>query len=174
MTALGALAFVFYAAHVAWHVAHGSTGDLLWACNVACPMLAVGCFAKSARVCASAVMWLAYGVPMWLVDLATGGALVPTSLFTHFGGLVLGVIAVRRLGWPRGSWLVACAGTATLLALTRLVGSPERNANLAFRVHEGWEKYFPSHLVYLAMMWLGSALAFFVVERLALRTKMVR
>ncbi len=173
MNALGALALIFYIAHFAWHLAHGSLGDLWWACNVACPMIAVGCFTKNGRLCACGVMWLAYGAPMWVLDLATGGALVPTSIFTHFGGLVIGVVAVRRLGWPRGSWLVACAATATLLALTRIFGSPERNANLAFRVHGGWEKYFPSHLLYLAMMWLGGAVMFFVAERIAIRTKLI-
>jgi hypothetical protein len=177
---LGLVVLAFYAAHVAWHVARGTTGDLLWACNVAVPMLAVGCFSAPHRaaafLCASAVMWLAYGAPMWVLDVSTGGDFVPTSILTHFGGLAVGVVVVRRLGWPRGAWLFACAGTATLVGVTRLFGSPERNANLAFRVHDGWEarveSTFGSHAPYLVTMWLASALVFFVIERVAIRIRM--
>jgi hypothetical protein len=172
LNALGALALVFYAAHVAWHVSRGTAGDLIWACNVAVPLLAIGCFLGPRKpgpsLVASAVLWLSYGAPLWVLDISTGGDFVPTSIFTHFGGLAIGIVGVRRNGWPRHSWLVASGGTAVLLGITRLVGSPERNANLAFRVHDGWEKWFASHPVYLATMWLGSALVFFVIERIVL------
>jgi hypothetical protein len=173
VTVFGVVTLLFYAAHVAFHVSRGTSGDLLWACNVAVPMLAIGCLLRAPRLVASAVLWLSYGAPMWILDITTGGDFVPTSILTHFGGLAIGVVVIRRLGWPRHSWLVACGGTALLLGLTRLVGSPERNANLAFRVHDGWERWFASHPVYLAMMWLASAVVFFAVERIILwRTKM--
>lgn len=174
MIGLGVTALLFWSAHAAFHLARGTAGDLLWACNVAVPVLAIGCFLRSGTLCACAVMCLAFGLPMWALDLATGGDFVPTSLLTHVGGLALGAVAVRRLGWPRGSWRLACGGTALLVAVTRLVGSPERNANLAFRVHDGWERHFASHLPYLAAMWLASAVAFFVLERAASRMRLVR
>jgi hypothetical protein len=161
---LGGLAALFYVAHAAYHVHRGTGGDLFWACNIACPMLAIGCFAKNRWLCAAALCFLAYGLPMWLLDISTGGDFVPTSILTHVGGTTIAVLAVRRLGFPRFGWAVASGITLLLLGITRLFGDPARNANLAFRVHDGWERWFPSHTAYLAMMWLGSALVFFVVE----------
>lgn len=164
MNLLGALALLFYVAHAGYHVHRGTAGDLFWACNVACPMLALGCFARARLLCVAALCWLAYGLPMWILDVVTGGDFVPTSILTHVGGAVLAVLAVRRLGWPRFAWAFASAATLLLLAVTRLVGSPARNANLAFRVHDGWDRWFPSHGAYLAMMWLGSAAVFVALE----------
>jgi len=166
---LGILAAMCWALHAAWHVLHGTAHDLLWACNVASPLLALGCFLRRPVLCATAVMWLAYGVPMWLLDLATGGELIPTSVFTHFGGLVLGILAVRRFGWPKRSWRWAALGTWALVVVTRIATTAKHNVNLAFRVHDGWEKHFTSHALYLVLMLSGSALVFLVVETAALR-----
>lgn len=161
----GLAALVFYALHVVWHVTHGAHWDLFWVCNVSMPLLAFGCFVAHARLCVASVLILSYGTPMWVLDLATGGVLVPTSLLTHLGGLAAGILAVRRLGWPPGAWRFGCLVTLAVLAITRVVTPAGPNVNLAFRVHDGWERWFPHHSVYLAMMWTGSALWFFAVER---------
>ena len=93
MTLLGVVTLLFYAAHVAFHVSRGTSGDLIWACNVAVPMLAIGCFARAPRLVASAVLWLSYGAPMWILDIATGDNFIPTSILTHFNGLAIGIVA---------------------------------------------------------------------------------
>ena len=78
------------------------------------------------------VCWVLFGLPIWLLDLATGGTLNPTSVFTHVGGPAVGILALRRLGWPAGVWWKASIAEAALLLLTRLVAPPERNINLVF------------------------------------------
>jgi hypothetical protein len=168
--ALGGLALLFYAAHATWHVVHGSAWDLLWVCNASMPVLVLGCFFAKARLVAGAVMILSYGTPMWLLDLMTGpSSMIITSPLVHVGGLVVGGLAVRRLGWPRLTWAFTAAATALLLFLSRLVTPPRDNVNLAFRVHDGWEHIFPSHILYVAMMWLASAVVFLIIELLARR-----
>jgi hypothetical protein len=170
MKALGALALVFYAAHATWHVAHGSPWDLVWVCNVSMPALVLGCFLERARLVAGAVMVLCYGTPMWLLDLATGpDTMVLTSPLVHVGGLVVGGLAVRRLGWPKFTWALTAAATALLLLVSRLATPPRENVNLAFRVHGGWEQVFPSHVLYVALMWLAGAVVFLLVELAARR-----
>jgi hypothetical protein len=167
---LGALALLFWAIHAGNHVFFRHTAhDLLWVCNLAPVVLVLGCFTKSARLCAIATCWLSYGMPIWLVDLATGASMIPTSVLTHFGCLAVGFLAVRHLGWPRNTWLVATLASLLPLALARLLTPPEPNVMLAFRVHDGWEKHFSSHAVYLAIMIAGSAVVFFVVETIARR-----
>ncbi len=165
MRLLGRIALLLYAAHAAWHLADGTPWDLIWACNVSMPILAAGCFLSRARLVAAAIMILAYGTPMWILDLATGGALVPTSPLVHLGGLVVGVLAIRRLGeWPRYSWTFAAIVTAALLLLARLFTPAHANVNLAFRVQPGWESMFPSHVLYVGLMWTSSAAVFALVE----------
>ena len=169
MRLLGILATLFWVIHATNHVLRGSAYDLFWACNVATPVLALGCFLRRARLCTIAVCWLAYGVPIWLLDLATGASLIPTSVLTHFGGLALGIVAVRKLGWPRRSWLVATGASLVLVVLARIFTTRAQNVMLAHRVHDGWERHFSSHLPYLALMIAVSAVVFFVVETIARR-----
>jgi hypothetical protein len=171
--ALGVLALAFYAAHAGWHVSHHLAWDLFWVCNVSMPLLVLGCILEQSRLAASAVMILAYGTPLWTLDLLTGGQLVITSPLIHVGGLVIGGFAVGRLGWPRGTWAIASLLTAALLLFSRLVTPPDANVNLAFRVHEGWESLFPSHILYVVLMWTGSAVVFALVE-LGARRLLVR
>lgn len=166
---LGLFAALFYAAHAGWHIAHGHPWDLLWACNVSMPVLIAGCFLRSARLVAATFMILMYGTPIWILDLMTGSNMVLTSPLVHFGGPVLAALAARRLGWPKSSWIVAGAITLAALFLSRLITPSSENVNLAFRVHQGWERYFSSHPVYVALMWTSSTFVFFVVELVARR-----
>jgi len=147
------------------HLLRGTAHDLLWACNVAVPILALGCFLGSRVMCAIPVLWLSFGTPIWLLDLATGAGLIPTSVFVHLVAPIVGVAAVRRLGWPPRAWLSATLASAMLLVVTRVAGSPRTNVNLAFRVHDGWETYFGSHPSFLGLLLCASALVFFVVDR---------
>lgn len=170
LTRIGVLALVFWAIHAANHVFfRHSAYDLLWTCNVATPLLALGAFMAHARLCAIALCWLAYGTPIWLLDLATGAGMIPTSVFTHFGGLALAILAVRKLGFPRWSWAWAVLASLVLVVFARILTSADHNVMLAHRVHDGWEKYFSSHPAYLVTMIGGSAVVFFVVETLARR-----
>jgi hypothetical protein len=167
---VGVLALLFWAIHAANHVFIRHTAyDLLWTCNVATALLALGAFLRNARLCAIALCWLAYGTPIWLLDLATGAGMIPTSPLTHFGGLALAVIAVRKLGFPRWSWAWAVGASLVLVVLARILTSAQHNVMLAHRVHDGWEKYFSSHPTYFVVMMAGSAVVFFVVETLARR-----
>lgn len=170
MRRLGVVSLIFWAIHAGNHVFFRNTGhDLFWICNIAPVVLAVGCFRESARLCAIATAWLSYGMPIWLLDLATGAGMIRTSVFTHFGCLAIGLVAVRRLGWPRHTWLVATVASLVPLILARLFTPPGPNVMLAFRVHDGWEKHFSSHPSYLAVMIAGSAVIFLVVETILRR-----
>lgn len=170
MRRLALLALVFWAIHAGNHVfLRGTAHDLLWVCNVAPVVLVVGCLRESARLCAVATSWLSYGMPIWLLDIATGAGMIRTSVFTHFGCLAIGFFAARQLGWPRRTWLVAAFASLVPLLLARIFTSPAPNVMLAFRVHDGWEKYFSSHGLYLVVMIAGSAVVFLVVETIVRR-----
>ncbi len=165
----GVVTLACWMIHGGNHVLRGTAHDLLWACNVAVPMLALGCFAGARVACAVPLLWLSFGTPIWLLDLATGANLIPTSLFVHVLAPLVGIAAIRRLGWPPRAWLSATLASASLLALTRLAGSPEPNVNLAFRIHDGWERAFGSHALFLTTLLGASALVFVTVDTAARR-----
>ncbi len=152
--------------HDGGHVLNDTAHDVLWMCNVAPVLLAVGSSIKNATLVAVATLWLGYGTPMWLLDLATGSPLIPTSVLPHVLCPVLGVLAARELGVPKRAWLRATAALAVLMLFTRVLTPPEPNVNLVYSVWKGWERYFPRHDLYLAFGLVTSAFTFFIVERL--------
>lgn len=167
MRALGMVAFLCYAIHAAVHLHRGEPYDLLWGCHVAALLVGFGLLLGNATLNAIGFLWSCLGVPLWILDLSTGGTFMPTSPLTHLGALALGFIGVRKLGMPRHAAVNALAAFAMLWGVCRLVTPPAANINLAFRVHEGWETYFPSYALYFAMLLAIAAAVFVTVERAA-------
>jgi hypothetical protein len=163
------MALAIYALHSANHVLGGTAHDLLWICNLAPGLLAIGCLARVPTLAAIPMLWLSVGTPLWLLDALAGGAVIPTGALSHVGGLTLSVLAVRGLGLPRGTWLKAVAAVLFVMALSRIATPPEHNVNLAFSVRAGWEPYFSSYPLYFGMLVAVFTSVFFVVERLFVR-----
>jgi len=166
---MGIVALLLFGAHGLWHVIHHEPHDLLWSCNVACLLIGVGCMIEQRLPVVIGFLWLCFGTPLWLLDLAMGASMIPTSPLTHLGGAVIGIFATRRLGWPPSAWRFAVLALAALLMVSRLVTPPSANVNLAFSVWPGWEKWFPTHGTYLAFLLLVCAASFLAVERAARR-----
>lgn len=160
----GIVATLFYAIHAAYHVAEGHPEDALWACHLATLLVAAGLLLRRPLPAAIGVAWLALGIPLWIADLAGGGAFLPTSLLTHVGGLVLGLHGLSRMGVPAKLWWKALLSLWGLQLVTRAVTPPAANVNLAFRVWDGYERTFPSYRLYLALLWLVAGSTFLMAE----------
>ena len=167
MRALGIVAFVCYAVHAAVHLHRGQPYDLLWGCHIAALLVGLGLLLRNATLNAIGFLWSCLGIPLWILDIATGGEFIPTSPLTHVGAFVLGFIGVRKLGMPRLAAMKALAAFAMLWVVCRVVTPPAANINLAFRVHSGWEAYFPSYALYFVMLLVIAAVVFTAVERVA-------
>jgi hypothetical protein len=161
---LGVLALAFYAVHCAWHVRQGHAEDVLWSCHVAAALVGVGLLGGWTTCAAVGVTWLAVGVPLWLIDVASGGEFNPTSVLTHVGGLVVGLIGLWRLGMPAGVWWKALLALAALQQLCRWVTPADANVNVAFSVYPWMKAYFSSYWLYWAAMLLLFGLLYFVSE----------
>jgi hypothetical protein len=162
---LGGLALAFYAIHASTHLRLGQPEHLLWACHLAVVLVAGGLLSGSPTWNAIGLSWILVGDALWLLDLASGAELLPTSPLTHVGGLVLAVIGVRSLGMPKGVWWQAALLLAALQLATRLLTPAEANVNVAFRVWSGWEEVFPSYRRYLASSYAILLAVFLVIER---------
>jgi hypothetical protein len=166
---IGGVAALFcYATHAVFHLMHGRWYDLLWACHVAAIFVGAGLIARNSTIIGIGVLLGSVGLPLWLSDLAAGAEFFPTSLLTHVAALGIGLYGVSQLGMPIGTWWKTTGTLIGLIGLCRLVTPAEANVNVAFDVHHGWEKYFASHVNYLACT-ISAATAYFVVVELLLR-----
>ena len=166
---LAAAALACFASHTAVHVSEGHPYDFLWVCTVANLLIGVASLGRWPQVNAIGLLWLTLGVPLWLIDMASSRMLMPTSLITHGAGPVLGLIAARRLGFPRSMWWKALAAHVVLQQFTRLVTPPDRNINVAFTVHPTAQALIPSYPVYWSLMLGVCALVYWTGEHLVRR-----
>ena len=164
MRALGIAALLCYAVHCGVHLYRGRFADSLWGCHVARVLIAAGALSARATLAAIGVLWLCFGNPIWILDVATGGELLPTSLFTHVGGFIIGILVLKRLGVPRNAWWKATLAFLGLLGVTRLLTPRAANVNLAFAVASGWETTFPSYPIYILLLVSAGAVTFFAAE----------
>ena len=163
---LAASAFGCYTAHAAVHLARGEPYDLLWGCHLAVLLVAAGLLLRNATLNGTGLLWSCFGMPLWLIYTFTGGEFMPTAALTHVGGLVLGLLGVHLLGFPRGTAWVALAGYVALWGVTRLVTPENANVNLAFHVHPGWESRFGTYPIYFGTLLIAGALTFVIAEQL--------
>jgi len=167
MRALGIVAFLCYAIHCSVHLYRGAPYNLLWGCHIAALLVGLGLLLRNPTLNAIGFLWSCLGLPLWIIDIATGGEFIVTSPLTHVGGFVLGFIGVRKMGMPRGAAIKAMAAMAALMVICRVVTPPAANVNLAFHVKNGWEAYFPSYALYFAMLFAITGAIFVSVERVA-------
>ena len=161
---LGLLAIGCYAVHWGYHLWHGHPANGLWACHLAALVVGIGLLLGSPATLAVGVLWLAIGVPLWIVDVATGGEFTPTSLLTHVGGSIVGIIGLWQLGMPEQAWWKALLALAILQQVCRWITPPKENVNVAFTVYRGMKRWFPSYRWYCLALGLAVGLYFFAAE----------
>ncbi|HPN10957.1 MAG TPA: hypothetical protein PLA65_02780 [Spirochaetota bacterium] len=163
---LGSAAWAFYAVHAAALLYLGEWWGMFWGCHVASILIGFGLLLERPALNAAGVMRLVLGDFMWVLYLAGGGDLYPTSILTHVCALLVGLLGVRMMGVPRHAWALALSMMLALAAITRLATPARENVNLAFRVHEGWEGIFPSYPLYVLMLLSLTAALFIVTGKL--------
>lgn len=161
---LGILVVVFYLSHAVVNILDGTPANLLWACHIGALMVGIGLLLRNSWINAIGVLWLCLGNGMWILYLIGGGDFFFTSALTHVGGLVIGLVGIDYMGIPRFSWLWALILLFGLQHLCRMVTPEHENVNLAFRIHEGWERIFPSYSVYIIFLTTVACAVFVIVE----------
>lgn len=179
---LGLCALCCFAAHASTHVRRGTAHDVLWACTMSNAVVGLGLLWEAARgphrsdgdgaavgavAAAVAILWLCVGNVTWALDLALGGEFFPTSLLTHWGGLLCAAIAVRRLGWPRHAWMYATGGFVALQLVSRQLTPPSANVNVAHAIYPVWAGVYSSYATFWLSSFVQTAGAYYVLDRLA-------
>jgi hypothetical protein len=161
---VGAAALAGFLAHAAAHIARGTPEDILWMCNLAALLVAVGLLLGRARPLAVGVSWLLIGDVLWAIDVLAGGELLLTSPLTHLLGLAAGIFGIRKLGFPAATWPIAALGLIALQEACRWITPARSNVNVAFSLYAGAEMIFPSFWLYRATLLVLAAACFAVTE----------
>lgn len=162
----GVLAILFYIIHGTYWIYKGVPSNLLWVCHIGSVLVGIGWLLNSARTNAIGVLWLCLGNIMWAIYLYTTRDFEPTSVLTHIGGIIIGIIGVYRMGIPKYSFAIAVVTLGIMQLITHFTTLDAENVNLAFRVQDGWENMFPSYFWYEIMLLFSSLICFFMAETL--------
>ncbi len=152
---LGFLPVVFFLAQALHYWRVGGLGNLLWMCNAGSLVLATGLFLDRRELIRAAAIWTIPGLALWIryVLYATFNyEMLLSSILVHVGGIVLGLIVLRRVRMDRLAWLYAFAWYLIVQVAARLFTAPDLNVNLAFRIQPGWEHAFSSYWKFWIVM----------------------
>lgn len=159
---LGVLPLLFFAAQAVHYWRIGQIGQMLWMCNIGNLLLAAGLLFEQVTFIRAAVLWMIPGLLVWLLYVVFAWGVFFASTLAHVGGLIIGLIAIRRVGMTRRSWRYGLAWFFVMQFLSRFLTPVEFNVNVSQRIEEGWQKTFSSYwqfwivlsLLAVAIMWV--------------------
>ena len=160
---LGVLPLLFFLAQLVHYWRIDELGHMLWMCNIGNLLLAIGMFLEQPRLIRLSAIWMFPGLVVWLVYVVFAWGVFFTSTLAHVGGLVLGVLALRKVGMDRRSWLYALGWYLIVQLISRLVTAPALNVNLAHRIQPGWEQQFAAYWQFWLTLTLVTALILWAV-----------
>ena len=173
---LGFLPLSFFLARAVEYMIVAKTPEqMLWSCHVSNLMLAAGLFMGNPFLIRVAVFWQILGVPPWILattmEMAWLKPVTLVSIFSHLGGFIVAVIAIRQVGARRGSWIPSLIYFVVLQQLTRLatVPGPYTNVNVAHFAYGPMKDWFASYWTYWAANTSAVALTLIVIEFVLLR-----
>ncbi|HKE60077.1 MAG TPA: hypothetical protein VKB46_25370 [Pyrinomonadaceae bacterium] len=160
---LGILPLLFFLAQAVHYWRIDEMGNMLWMCNIGNLLLAVGMFLEHRRLIRLAAIWMFPGLLVWLVYVVLAWGVFLTSTLAHVGGLVLGILALRKVGMDRRSWLYALGWYLLVQFLSRVASSPSLNVNLAHKIQPGWEQWFGAYWQFWLTLTLVTAVILWTV-----------
>jgi len=146
------LPLLFFLAQTVHYWRAGGMGNLVWMCNVGNLLLAVGLFLDHRELIRAAAIWTIPGLGVWFWYVWLNGSTAFSSTLAHIGGIVVGLIVLRRVRMDHVAWLYAFAWYLFTQIVARAVTAPELNVNVAFRIQPGWEHAFSSYWKFWIVM----------------------
>ncbi|MGH9940023.1 MAG: hypothetical protein ACREAM_27590 [Blastocatellia bacterium] len=138
---LGILPLCFFIARAIEYMVVAKTPEqMLWSCHISNLMLAVGMFMGNPFLIRVAVFWLILGVPPWIIDMVWSKQITVIRIFSHLGGFIVAIVAIRQVGAKRGIWIPSLIYFALLQQITRLLTEPGpyTNVNVAHFAYGQW------------------------------------
>jgi len=164
---LGLLPLCFFISRAIEYVVIAKTPEqMLWSCHVSNLMLAVGMFLGNPLLIRVAVFWQILGLPPWIMDAVVSGMIKPVSIFSHLGGSIVAIIAIRQVGAKRWSWVPSLIYFVVLQQITRLLTDPGpyTNVNVAHFAYGPMKDWFAVYWKYWVVNTSIVALTLIILE----------
>src|SRR5437867_1773696 len=145
---LGFLPLIFFLVNWSHHAANGDPGNILWLCNLNNLLLAFGLLFDLPVLARIAILWLIPGLPLWLIESWEFQGFPMTSVLSHIGALVFGLMILRTIRMKSNTWVYATLYALGVQRLCRLVTRKELNVNVAFAPYSGWDQVFPRYFYF--------------------------
>ena len=108
-----------------------------------------------------AVIWMVPGLVVWFFYVVAAWGIFLTSTLAHLGGIIVGMIALRRVRMDRTAWIYALVWYFAIQLLSRLITPAALNVNVAHAVDPKWQQTFNSYwtfwivltLITVALLW---------------------
>ena len=149
---IGLLPLTFFLAQTIHYWRVGGMGNLLWMCNVGNLLLAIGLFLNHRELIRAAAIWTIPGLGIWIRYVLFEYDFVVSSALAHVGGIIVGLIVLRRVRMDRTAWFYAFVWYLFMQLVSRLVTDPRLNVNVAHRVQTGWDNAFKSYWKFWVVM----------------------
>ena len=140
-------------------------GNLLWMCNVGNLLLALGLFLHHRELVRAAAIWTIPGLGVWFWYVWLSGDTALSSTLAHVGGLIVALIALRRVRMDRLAWLYAFVWYLFLQLVSRLTTAPDLNVNVAHHIQTGWESKFGSFWKFWLVMTAVAAVGLWAIGK---------
>ncbi len=160
---VGLLPLIFFLVQAMHYWRYGGAGNLLWMCNVGNLLLALGLFLGHRELIRAAAIWTIPGLAVWIRYVLLASGFYFSTTLAHVGGIIVGLIVLRRVRMDRIAWIYALAWYLFMQVVSRLTTSPELNVNVAHRIQTGWENIFSSYWKFWIVMCAVVAVGLWVI-----------
>jgi hypothetical protein len=174
---LGLLPLCFFTARAIEYMIVAKTPEqMLWSCHVSNLMLAAGMFMGNPFLIRVAVFWLILGVPPWIIDMVWSNQFFAVRIFSHLGGVIMAIFAIRQVGAKRGIWIPSLIYFVILQHITRFATDPGpyTNVNVAHFAYGPMKDWFANYWTYWAANTSAVALTLIIIEFVLLRLFPIR
>ena len=163
---LGVLPLIFFLAQGIHYWRINELGNMLWMCNIGNLLLAIGLFLENRFLMRVAIIWTIPGLIIWFLYVVLTWGMFFTSTLAHVGGLLVGLVALKRIGMERNIWPYAYGWFLLLQVLSRVFTSAGLNVNLAHKIQPGWDQAFGAYWQFWIVLTLVAFAVLFGVELL--------
>ena len=163
---LGILPLLFFLARVIEYVFVAKTPEhILWSCHISNLMMAIGLFCAWPWLIRIAVFWQILGLPPWVLDMIANKDITLISIFTHLGGFIVAIVAIRQARAKLWSWIPSLVYFVILQQITRLLTEPTiyTNVNVAHFAYGQWVS-FSSYWKYWVVNTALAAVTLLIIE----------
>jgi len=160
---MGILPLIFFGAQAIHYWRISQLGHMLWMCNIGNLVLGVGLLLGYPILVRVSVMWMLPGILVWFIYVVMAWGVFFSSTLAHVGGLIVGLIAIRRTRMNQVAWLYGFLWYLIVQAFSRLFTPAQLNVNVSHRIQESWQGSFTAYWKFWLVLSSGVAVGLWVL-----------